>query len=190
MTVHARSLGKWSQKIHDFNKATKIWVDGPYGLQPKWRNYDVVVLFAGGIGATPWISIVRDHVLTPFTRRPSHMYFYPTFKEAQNLRWFEDTWEMASKDPSVHITKYITSGKDKEIEMMEIGGEREESIKQGRPQYYELLLEICKAHPTVPEILVMACGPGRMVRQIQSASFFAGREHGKKIFFHNEVFKY
>ena len=33
---------------------------GPYGNPPNFRGYEVVALFAGGVGASPWLSMVAD----------------------------------------------------------------------------------------------------------------------------------
>ncbi|CAN0514195.1 unnamed protein product, partial [Discosporangium mesarthrocarpum] len=38
-----------------------VRLDGPYGVcRVPFRAYDTVVMFAGGIGVTPMLSIVRD----------------------------------------------------------------------------------------------------------------------------------
>lgn len=39
----------------------RLFVDGPYGAPAQdFRNYDVLLLVGLGIGATPFISILRD----------------------------------------------------------------------------------------------------------------------------------
>lgn len=39
----------------------RLFVDGPYGAPAQeYRNYDVLLLVGLGIGATPFISILRD----------------------------------------------------------------------------------------------------------------------------------
>lgn len=39
----------------------RLLVDGPYGAPAQdYRNYDVLLLVGLGIGATPFISILRD----------------------------------------------------------------------------------------------------------------------------------
>lgn len=39
----------------------KLLVDGPYGAPAQdFRNYDLLLLVGLGIGATPFISILRD----------------------------------------------------------------------------------------------------------------------------------
>ena len=40
-----------------------MYVDGPFGAgQQDWINYDVSVLVGGGIGVTPYASIIKDFV--------------------------------------------------------------------------------------------------------------------------------
>ena len=44
-----------------FHSLPKLLVDGPYGAPAQdFRNYDVLLLVGLGIGATPFISILRD----------------------------------------------------------------------------------------------------------------------------------
>ena len=40
-----------------------MYIDGPYGAgQQDWYKYDVSVLVGGGIGVTPYASILKDFV--------------------------------------------------------------------------------------------------------------------------------
>ena len=40
-----------------------MYVDGPFGAgQQDWVNYEVSVLVGGGIGITPYASIIKDFV--------------------------------------------------------------------------------------------------------------------------------
>lgn len=39
----------------------QLHLDGPYGAgNQDWRNYEVAVLIGGGIGVTPYASILKD----------------------------------------------------------------------------------------------------------------------------------
>ncbi|KAK1631093.1 hypothetical protein QYE76_005408 [Lolium multiflorum] len=85
LTVHIRTMGDWTQELkrtfvenyfspHVNRRASfgelgaaeprslpKLLVDGPYGAPAQdFRNYDVLLLVGLGIGATPFISILRD----------------------------------------------------------------------------------------------------------------------------------
>ncbi|XVE97848.1 hypothetical protein REPUB_Repub03eG0054200 [Reevesia pubescens] len=85
LSVHIRTVGDWTQELKrvftdvndspfvigrarfghpghiDHNGQPKLLVDGPYGAPAQdYRNYDVLLLVGLGIGATPFISILRD----------------------------------------------------------------------------------------------------------------------------------
>ncbi|KAJ0981079.1 hypothetical protein J5N97_009334 [Dioscorea zingiberensis] len=84
ISVHIRTTGDWTQelklifmqnhqspsmsgraKLHAFlaekQSLPRLLVDGPYGAPAQdYRNYDVLLLVGLGIGATPFISILRD----------------------------------------------------------------------------------------------------------------------------------
>ncbi|XP_020536651.1 respiratory burst oxidase homolog protein E isoform X2 [Jatropha curcas] len=84
LSVHIRIVGDWTQELKrvftEVNDSSavidraiygqpgavqrgqpKLYVDGPYGAPAQdYQNYDVLLLVGLGIGATPFISILRD----------------------------------------------------------------------------------------------------------------------------------
>ncbi|XP_057416536.1 respiratory burst oxidase homolog protein A-like isoform X2 [Lotus japonicus] len=70
LSVHIRTLGDWSYQIYAlFQEAVlsglqgcpKLYIDGPYGSASQDHvKYDILVLIGLGIGATPFISILKD----------------------------------------------------------------------------------------------------------------------------------
>ncbi|XP_039127715.1 LOW QUALITY PROTEIN: respiratory burst oxidase homolog protein E-like [Dioscorea cayenensis subsp. rotundata] len=84
LSVHIRTIGDWTQelkrifiehhqspsftgraKLNQFfaekQSLPRLLVDGPYGAPAQdYRNFDVLLLVGLGIGATPFISILRD----------------------------------------------------------------------------------------------------------------------------------
>ncbi|KAK9131474.1 hypothetical protein Sjap_011961 [Stephania japonica] len=85
LSVHIRTVGDWTDELKrvftetcdsptvigrarfgqpgviDRKDLPKIFIDGPYGAPAQdYRNYDVLLLVGLGIGATPFISILRD----------------------------------------------------------------------------------------------------------------------------------
>ncbi|KAJ0915519.1 putative NAD(P)H oxidase (H(2)O(2)-forming) [Helianthus annuus] len=85
LSVHIRTVGDWTKELKEvltddngsactigrakFRKLgevnskglPKLLLDGPYGAPAQdYRNYDVLLLVGLGIGATPFISILRD----------------------------------------------------------------------------------------------------------------------------------
>ncbi|CAN8292468.1 unnamed protein product [Cochlearia groenlandica] len=86
LSVHIRTLGDWTEELRrvltvgkdpstcvigrskfsaysniDPSQRPKLLVDGPYGAPAQdYRSYDVLLLIGLGIGATPFISILKD----------------------------------------------------------------------------------------------------------------------------------
>ncbi|KAG7654829.1 Ferric reductase transmembrane component-like domain [Arabidopsis suecica] len=86
LSVHIRTLGDWTEELRrvltvgkdlstcvigrskfsaycniDMINRPKLLVDGPYGAPAQdYRSYDVLLLIGLGIGATPFISILKD----------------------------------------------------------------------------------------------------------------------------------
>ncbi|OEL31621.1 Respiratory burst oxidase-like protein E [Dichanthelium oligosanthes] len=72
LSVHIRTNGDWTQELkrifvenyfspHLNRRSSFSELDGPYGAPAQdFRNYDVLLLVGLGIGATPFISILRD----------------------------------------------------------------------------------------------------------------------------------
>ncbi|KAJ8975680.1 hypothetical protein NQ317_019635 [Molorchus minor] len=69
LTVHIRAVGPWTTHIRNIYDTMltandflpKIYLDGPYGEgHQDWNTYDVAILIGGGIGVTPFASILKD----------------------------------------------------------------------------------------------------------------------------------
>ncbi|XP_068667210.1 respiratory burst oxidase homolog protein C [Aristolochia californica] len=117
----------------------RVLIDGPYGAPAQdYKKYDVVLLVGLGIGATPFISIVKDIVnnmktleedeaeLERGTRGSSHgtnsakkkefktrrAYFYWVTREQGSFDWFKGVMnEVASADQNgvIELHNYCTS---------------------------------------------------------------------------------
>ena len=71
LSLHIRSIGPWTFNFRDnFNPAKlqgnpypKVFIDGPFGEgHQDWFRYEVAVLVGGGIGVTPFSSILKELV--------------------------------------------------------------------------------------------------------------------------------
>ncbi|KMZ56541.1 hypothetical protein ZOSMA_93G00050 [Zostera marina] len=79
LSVHIRTIGDWTQQLRRVftekpnfpnsgntmqqKSLPRLLIDGPYGAPAQnYSNYDVLLLVGLGIGATPFISILRDLV--------------------------------------------------------------------------------------------------------------------------------
>lgn len=149
LSVHIRNLGDWTHDIGSlFQKAlnvagedgasdssrdvatlprfSKIYIDGPYGSAAQDHSkYDVMLLIGLGIGATPFISILKDIVNDEKTRcshindeeagktrRPSRAYFYWVTREQGSFEWFKSIMnEVAELDKKsvIEMHNYLSS---------------------------------------------------------------------------------
>jgi respiratory burst oxidase len=51
----------WNSSLSGDNSWPKLLIDGPYAAPAQdYRKYDVLLLVGMGIGATPFISILKD----------------------------------------------------------------------------------------------------------------------------------
>ncbi|CAK9330068.1 unnamed protein product [Citrullus colocynthis] len=112
LSVHIRNLGDWSYELYSLfhegisptsKEYPKIFMDGPYGAASQDHvKYNRVVLIGLGIGATPFMSILKD-VLIRFTRKSdsqtyngkgsqstSKTYLYWVTREQSSFDWFKD----------------------------------------------------------------------------------------------------
>ncbi|KAM6593858.1 hypothetical protein CsatA_001561 [Cannabis sativa] len=135
LSVHIRTLGDWSYTIYSiFQEATlsggkkypKIYIDGPYGAASQDHvKYDMVVLIGLGIGATPFISILKDVVngireakinqngWNLRKGRPVKAYLYWVTREQSSFDWFRDVLEEISNSDQnqsvVEVHNFLTS---------------------------------------------------------------------------------
>ncbi|XP_024361705.1 respiratory burst oxidase homolog protein B [Physcomitrium patens] len=162
LSVHIRTLGDWTaemkkifseacggrtclQTINNYGlsgeltlaaRFPKLFVDGPYGAPAQdYLKYDVLLLVGLGIGATPFISILKDMLhhtrydlsdpsLTPSLRptespkkkkkskRKPKAYFYWVTREQGSFDWFRgimrEVEEIDNKE-SIEMHNYLTS---------------------------------------------------------------------------------
>lgn len=59
--ITVKALGDFTAKIGSLREGTRCFIDGPYGLFYPKRNDRDLLFLAGGIGITPFLSILRDY---------------------------------------------------------------------------------------------------------------------------------
>jgi dual oxidase len=68
LTVHIRALGPWTKSLQSVYCAPPyphLCVDGPFGEgHQDWHRFEISVMIGGGIGVTPFASILKDFVNT------------------------------------------------------------------------------------------------------------------------------
>ncbi|KAK1667423.1 hypothetical protein QYE76_055582 [Lolium multiflorum] len=108
----------------------KVYIDGPYGAPAQnYKKYDILLLVGLGIGATPFISILKDLLNNIKTNDevesvhgseigsfknngPGRAYFYWVTREQGSFDWFKGVMnEVADSDHSnvIEMHNYLTS---------------------------------------------------------------------------------
>ncbi|GJN40272.1 hypothetical protein PR202_gb29467 [Eleusine coracana subsp. coracana] len=109
----------------------KLYIDGPYGAPAQnYRKYDILLLIGLGIGATPFISILKDLLnniksneelqsmhdaelgCSFKTTGPGRAYFYWVTREQGSFEWFKGVMNdvaESDRDNVIEMHNYLTS---------------------------------------------------------------------------------
>ncbi|TVU30741.1 hypothetical protein EJB05_22377 [Eragrostis curvula] len=131
LSIHIRSLGDWSYQVYNKfqqgllssnSNLPKISIDGPYGAASQDHSkYEVILLIGLGIGATPFISVLKDIANSldkgdgPYrhAERLKKAYFYWVTREQGSFEWFRDIMKevsaLDSKQGVIEMYNYLTS---------------------------------------------------------------------------------
>ncbi|GAB5577322.1 NADPH oxidase 4 isoform X3 [Prionailurus iriomotensis] len=165
--VHLKIVGDW----------TELYIDGPFGSPfEESLNYEVSLCVAGGIGVTPFASILNTLLddWEPYKLR--RLYFIWVCRDIQSFRWFADLlcvlhnkfWQENRPD-YVNIQLYLsqTDGIQKII------GEKYQALNSrlfiGRPRWKLLFDEIAKCNRG-KTVGVFCCGPSSISKTLHKLS--------------------
>ncbi|XP_036993508.2 NADPH oxidase 4 isoform X2 [Artibeus jamaicensis] len=209
--VHLKIVGDWTERFRELllpsssqdseilpfvqtRKYPKLYVDGPFGSPfEESLNYEVSLCVAGGIGVTPFASILNTLLddWRPYKLRRLH--FVWVCRDIRSFRWFADLlcvlhnkfWQENRPD-YVNIQLYLsqTDGIQKII------GEKYQALNSrlyiGRPQWKLLFDEIAKFNRG-KTVGVFCCGPRSISKTLhklsnQSNSYGTRFEYNKESF--------
>uniref|UniRef100_A0A8D0BPC5 NAD(P)H oxidase (H2O2-forming) n=1 Tax=Salvator merianae TaxID=96440 RepID=A0A8D0BPC5_SALMN len=124
LSLHIRAAGPWTtrlrelysqESIAEIGKYPKLYLDGPFGEgHQEWNKFEVSVLVGGGIGVTPFASILKDLVFKSSVGSRilcKKIYFIWVTRTQRQFEWLADIIrEVEDNDQrdlvSIHI--YIT----------------------------------------------------------------------------------
>lgn len=224
LSVHIRTLGDWSYQIYNlFQEAIffgpkeypRIYIDGPYGAASQDHvKYDIVMLIGLGIGATPFMSILKDVVnCNPKTgcgecsirKGPLKAYLYWVTREQSSFDWFRDVMKEISKSNQkqsvVEMHNFLTS-------VYQEGDVRSALIsaiqalyhtKNGidivsgtpvhthfsRPNWFSIFSELARQHRGT-KIGVFYCGPSALARELERLCTKLSTKTSTRFVFHKE----
>ncbi|CAH2273697.1 dual oxidase 2-like [Pelobates cultripes] len=200
LSLHIRAVGPWTTRLREIYTSPadplqiypKLYLDGPFGEgHQEWNKFEVSVLVGGGIGVTPFASILKDLVFKSSINSRIYckkVYFIWVTRTQKQFEWLTDIIrEVEENDKnnllSVHI--YITQLAEKfdfRTTMLYICERHFQKVQNqslltglrsvthfGRPPFLGFLNSLQDVHPMVKKIGVFSCGPPGMTKNVETA---------------------
>ncbi|XP_055518481.1 dual oxidase 1 [Leucoraja erinacea] len=201
LSLHIRAVGPWTTKLREtyspenvgkLGGNPKIYLDGPFGEgHQEWNQYEVSVLVGGGIGVTPFSSILKDLVFKSSIFNKivcKKVYFIWVTRTQRQFEWMADIIREVEENDrndlvSVHI--YITQLAEKfdlRTTMLYICERHFQKVSNrslftglrsithfGRPQFVPFFNSLQEVHPEVGKIGVFSCGPPGLTKNVEKA---------------------
>ncbi|KAE8687250.1 hypothetical protein F3Y22_tig00111022pilonHSYRG00341 [Hibiscus syriacus] len=100
----------------NFRNFPSIYIKGPYGAPTQnYNKFDILLLIGLGIGATPFIRIIKDLLsnIKPSSKKyPDRAYFYWVTREQDSFEWFKGVMDDIAKydqNKIIEMHNYLTS---------------------------------------------------------------------------------
>ncbi|KAI7994170.1 hypothetical protein LOK49_LG11G02721 [Camellia lanceoleosa] len=237
LSIHIRQLGDWTQELKRVfseaceppvggksgllradettkNSLPKLLIDGPYGAPAQdYQKYDVLLLVGLGIGATPFISILKDLLINIVkmeeqakTLKTTNAYFYWVTREQGSFDWFKGVMnEVAELDQRgvIEMHNYLTSvyeegdARSALITMVQALNHAKNGVDIvsgtrvrthfARPNWKKVLSKICTKHANA-RIGVFYCGAPVLAKELNNLCHEYNQKSSTKFEFHKEHF--
>ncbi|KAB1277907.1 Dual oxidase 2, partial [Camelus dromedarius] len=220
LSLHIRAAGPWTTRLREIYspqtgdscaKYPKLYLDGPFGEgHQEWHKFEVSVLVGGGIGVTPFASILKDLVFKSSLGSQmlcKKIYFIWVTRTQRQFEWLADIIREVEENDhqdlvSVHI--YITQLAEKfdlRTTMLYICERHFQKVLNrslftglrsvthfGRPPFEPFFNSLQEVHPKVRKIGVFSCGPPGMTKNVEKACQLINRRDQAHFVHHYENF--
>ncbi|XP_042543944.1 dual oxidase 1 [Dipodomys spectabilis] len=220
LSLHIRAAGPWTTRLREIYspptgdscaRYPKLYLDGPFGEgHQEWHKFEVSVLVGGGIGVTPFASILKDLVFKSSVSCQllcKKIYFIWVTRTQRQFEWLADIIREVEENDcqdlvSVHI--YITQLAEKfdlRTTMLYICERHFQKVLNrslftglrsithfGRPPFEPFFNSLQEVHPQVRKIGVFSCGPPGMTKDVEKACQLINRQDRTHFSHHYENF--
>ncbi|XP_055791016.1 dual oxidase 2-like [Salvelinus fontinalis] len=168
----------------------KLYLDGPFGEgHQEWTDFEVSVLVGGGIGVTPFASILKDLVFkssVKFKTQCRKVYFIWVTRTQRQFEWVSDIIREVEEQDSVDLVSvhiYITQLAEKfdlRTTMLYVCERHFQKVWNkslftglrsvthfGRPPFVSFFSSLQEVHPEVGKIGVFSCGPPGLTKNVE-----------------------
>ncbi|OFZ54195.1 MAG: hypothetical protein A2428_01895 [Bdellovibrionales bacterium RIFOXYC1_FULL_54_43] len=112
LRISIKELGDYTSRIGMLKKGDRARISGPYGRfgEPYLRHSDATaVLIAGGIGITPFLSMLEDEGLQQ--RRRGHTYLYYSVQDVNHAYYHPEIQKLAERNKKFDYIPYFSNEK-------------------------------------------------------------------------------
>uniref|UniRef100_A0A8C7Z9T9 NAD(P)H oxidase (H2O2-forming) n=1 Tax=Oryzias sinensis TaxID=183150 RepID=A0A8C7Z9T9_9TELE len=201
LSLHIRAVGPWTSQLRELytdesllelGSYPKLYLDGPFGEgHQEWVDFEVSVLVGGGIGVTPFASILKDLVFKSSIKSKfmcKKVYFIWVTRTQRQFEWVSDIIrEVEEMDTQelVSVHTYITQVAEKfdlRTTMLYVCERHFQKVWNrslftglrsvthfGRPPFVSFFNSLQEVHPEVGKIGVFSCGPPGLTKNVEKA---------------------
>uniref|UniRef100_A0A3Q1IJ15 NAD(P)H oxidase (H2O2-forming) n=1 Tax=Anabas testudineus TaxID=64144 RepID=A0A3Q1IJ15_ANATE len=201
LSLHIRAVGPWTSQLRELyteesllelGAYPKLYLDGPFGEgHQEWIDFEVSVLVGGGIGVTPFTSILKDLVFKSSIKSKiqcKKVYFIWVTRTQRQFEWVSDIIrEVEEMDTQelVSVHTYITQVAEKfdlRTTMLYVCERHFQKVWNrslftglrsvthfGRPPFVSFFSSLQEVHPEVGKIGVFSCGPPGLTKNVEKA---------------------
>ncbi|XP_040894546.1 dual oxidase 1 [Toxotes jaculatrix] len=201
LSLHIRAVGPWTSQLQELyteeslaelGAYPKLYLDGPFGEgHQEWIDFEVSVLVGGGIGVTPFASILKDLVFKSSVKSKilcKKVYFIWVTRTQRQFEWVSDIIrEVEEMDTQelVSVHTYITQVAEKfdlRTTMLYVCERHFQKVWNrslftglrsvthfGRPPFVSFFSSLQEVHPEVGKIGVFSCGPPGLTKNVEKA---------------------
>ncbi|XP_037624041.1 dual oxidase 1 [Sebastes umbrosus] len=201
LSLHIRAVGPWTSQLRhlyteesllELGAYPKLYLDGPFGEgHQEWIDFEVSVLVGGGIGVTPFTSILKDLVFKSSINSKiqcKKVYFIWVTRTQRQFEWVSDIIrEVEEMDTQelVSVHTYITQVAEKfdlRTTMLYVCERHFQKVWNrslftglrsvthfGRPPLVSFFSSLQEVHPEVGKMGVFSCGPPGLTKNVEKA---------------------
>ncbi|KAK6179830.1 hypothetical protein SNE40_012099 [Patella caerulea] len=219
LSLHIRAVGPWTKNLRQLYERKSLenkplpmlYVDGPFGEgHQDWFTFDVAVLVGGGIGVTPFASILKDIAFkskSGLKINCKKVYFVWITRTQKHFEWLIDIIrDVEDQDVNdiVNVHIFVTQFQQKydlRTTMLYICERNFQKVENkslftglravthfGRPKMTEFLQSLHYEYPGVERFGVFSCGPGPMTNSVQASCTLLNSVEGPTYHHHFENF--
>jgi len=200
LSFYIRVCGPWTSKLYTIYKEAlangddlpSVNIDGPYGESyQKWSDYHISILVGGGIGVTPFVSIIKDYLNQVKVNESlivRKMYFLWVCRTQKQFEWVIDVLrelEESDIEGNLEIHVFITELNEHfdlrtsllyicERQFHKINGcslftGLQAPTHFGRPKFESIIRQLMFRHTEEQVVAVFACGSPIMCTGVAEA---------------------